>query len=242
MLDKIFGIIGLIFGIVGIYLTIKSIRKKRPLYVIQNANLINNQQKINKPLKLLYNDYVIDNMTITNIVFWNAGNDTLSSQDLPLNSKLYFMIGQESVIIDFNILNQTIDTNGTTLRKVEKNKLQIDFDYYDSKQGFILQIFHTEKNFEAISLHGIFKGALSLKRTKSNSDKDLKGIIGVFILACFGISSLSLNFLNNIPIYKYFLYSALIILMLYILIIATKELVSILRDGIPKSLADFNKL
>ena len=242
MFENIVGIIGLLLGILGIYIAIIAIRKKRPLYVIRNINLINKTQKLNKPLKILYNDNIIDNIIITNIVFWNAGNDTISSQDLPENSKLCFLIGQDSVIIDSNIIKQSIDSNGTIMCSPQKNRLNINFDYYDSKQGFILQIFHTEQNFEKISLQGIFKGAASLKKTESNFDKSITSIVFSFVLTGYCISYFTLRFFENLSIFKIFTFSAAIIFLFYLLFRATKEIISIIRDGIPKSLAEFRKL
>jgi|LakMenE18May11ns_1017448.scaffolds.fasta_scaffold9412545_2 uncharacterized alkaline shock family protein YloU len=84
-LDTLLGITGVILGALGLAAAYvfyrKSIRAKEPMYAMRSENLIRDNISTMTGLKILYNNINIDNLTRTNVAFWNRGAETIDSRD-----------------------------------------------------------------------------------------------------------------------------------------------------------------
>jgi hypothetical protein len=209
--------------------------------VIRNTRLINESDKKNRPIKVLYNDIVIDNITISNVIFWNGGNDTIVTTDLPNNTQLAFSIADYEEILDFTLLEQSVYANGVNLIKSGNSKLIIDFDYFDSKEAFVVQIIHTEKIFKNISFYGIFKGSPSIKETKPTSEKNIAALAFLFPLSLLLFLDYSQRKSTNFTTLSIAIYTIIILLMVFLLFFGYKQLMALITESMPKKLSKFIK-
>jgi len=126
-------------------------------------------QKINGlTIKYLNND--IKTLIVENIVFWNNGNEPIRHNDIPENEKFSILVSDEKYnIYNASIIYTTNLSNNISINLSENGKeLNIDFEYMDKHDGFILQIFHdgtdlTNINGSIIGFGKIRKGFSSLK-------------------------------------------------------------------------------
>lgn len=155
-----FGIIGLIVGIVGIALSIKSKKERKPRYCIRSFNLVNDLVSKVESLKIFYSDAEIKNVTISKLIFWNDGRETIESSDITVIEPLLIEPKESVQILDAKIVHSKESSNGFTLKKVEgKQSFQLNFDYVDKGEGIIIQIIHTGTSSNDIKINGKIKGA-----------------------------------------------------------------------------------
>ena len=109
-LNYALGIIGLILAVVGIVLSLKSIRKKEFVYSIKSNNLISGSISKLSNLVILYNTNQIENLTVSKILFYNRGSETIHQQDIKTINPL--MISSETCkILDASVLQVNHPSN-----------------------------------------------------------------------------------------------------------------------------------
>ena len=81
-LNYALGIIGLVLGIIGIVLSVRSVKKKEPVYSIRSNNLISGSVSTLSNLLISYKNQKIENLTVSKILFYNRGSETLRRHDI----------------------------------------------------------------------------------------------------------------------------------------------------------------
>jgi len=72
-------LLGIIFAFV---FYIKSRRSKKPFYSLKSVNIIRDFSSVLSDLEIKYQNESVKNLTITKIVFWNGGNETIRNNDI----------------------------------------------------------------------------------------------------------------------------------------------------------------
>src|SRR6266498_2492258 len=161
-IDTILGITGTILGVLGLIFGYifyrKSLRVKEPYYSIWSNNLIQDSIANMSGLEVIYKGHKVDNLTVSKVLFWNDGYDTIESEDIvstdPLRIDSVSQILDGTVIKANNPSNQIIATvaaNGASVH--------IAFDYLDKNDGAIIQVVHTGKSSSDLTLKGKLKGS-----------------------------------------------------------------------------------
>lgn len=155
---------------------IKSYKDKQPRYSINSNNLITNfERKVDK-LQIFYDDQEIKNLTISNVLFWNAGRETINRDDIVQSEPIRIHLKDSKEILDKNIAAITDSTNqfNVSLSKDRKN-LILDFEYLDKNDGAAIQIFHTGNSSDDIEILGKIKGS-TIKPNSSKKNDFIKFI------------------------------------------------------------------
>ena len=91
-IDPILGLIGSFFGMVGLmagYIFYrKSLKVRSPLFVIKSNNLIQDNITSISSLGITYNGIKVQNLTVTNLIFWNSGSEIIDRNDLVIANPL----------------------------------------------------------------------------------------------------------------------------------------------------------
>lgn len=149
--------IGLVLSIIGIILQIKSNKKKEIVFSIRSNNLISSSSSGIENLTVLYKDYEVENLTVSKVVFYNRGNETISQQDLMTIDP--FSIKSTGNILDARLIKVNYPPNNINLQyKTNEKIVYIDFDYLDQNQGAIIQIIHTGIFSDNLQVEGSIKG------------------------------------------------------------------------------------
>jgi hypothetical protein len=148
-ISVIIGLIGIIFAII---FYIKSRKRKELCWIIISNNLIQESRNTIQSLSIRYKSKLISNLTVSKILFWNRGNETIYKCDLETINPL-------KIICKNNILtSEVIHKNNPSdnIRIItEKHKLSIiKFDYLNPRDGFILQVIHDGVSSNDITLQG----------------------------------------------------------------------------------------
>lgn len=159
-------VIGAIFFILSLipayYFYVKSIRNKEPVCSIKSNNLISGSVSTLDKLLIEYNNQRIQNLTVSKILFYNRGSETISKQDIQTINPL--IISSDTCnIMDASLLQANYPSNNFSVtRKIETEDVFIDFDYIDKNQGAVIQIIHTGLSSEDLNINGDIKGVQKL--------------------------------------------------------------------------------
>jgi hypothetical protein len=207
LLSVTIGVIGLILAIVFYF---KSKRVKKPFYSKVSINLLKRELKRIGNIEVKYLNQSVDDFTITKLVFWNGGHDTINKSDVPENSLLKIEPQQEIIIYGAELLYQTDKSNDfNIIHDKENNTVLIDFDYMDFNQGGIIKILHSGDSSSNLNLIGKIKGVGNIKyipdeRLDTTSSFYIGKVVFFLIGAIFiglAVYSVIAKFLNGIFIF-----------------------------------------
>lgn len=150
-------IVGLIGVILAIYFFVKSKKIKKKNYQLNSFNLIHESVSDLPDLEVKYKGNEVNNLTITKIVIWNSGNQTVNKQDI-VDLDPIRIYGSEGVeIFDIEIIHVVESSNDYKLTP-KGDYWKLDFDYVDPDQGCVLVIYHSGKKSNDILISGKLKG------------------------------------------------------------------------------------
>jgi len=163
----------LILAVLGIFFTayfyFRSRKSKAPTYTVRTINLVRDNLSKISTLDILYSGKKINNLSISKIALWNDGQETINSTDIAPLKPLIIIINNEYDILDVGILFQKNDANNFNINISEdKKSVDITFDYFDNKEGMVLQIFHTGNYSEDIRIEGKIKSVKNINRRDFN--------------------------------------------------------------------------
>ena len=192
--SNIFPIISILIGMTGITLAIifrrKSIRVKKPTYLIKTKNVFE-KPAIDK-LRIMYGRKKVENLCVTKVLFMNEGAIPIENHDIHSKYPIQIKFNNKVEIYDYLILSQTREANNFRLENINQS-IQITFDYLNKYDAGIFQILHSplqDKNIE-LKLFGEIKGIDEIELT---NEGNYSGLIRFLI-------SLAVLFLGFVMIY-----------------------------------------
>jgi hypothetical protein len=137
------GWVGILIGfLIAVIFYKLSNRKPIPSYQKHSLNIIKkNEIELSNNIKILYDNKEIENLTKTQVVFWNNGSDTLKIEDLVKDDPLLFEFSKNSIILSSKIIKHSRDINKVTITTSSKDKniAHFSFDFLDTKDGVIFE-------------------------------------------------------------------------------------------------------
>ncbi len=159
---SISGVLISVFSVIlAVYFYRKSRVLKRPFCIISNRNVIDSSINKTSGLEVKYKGIDVSNLSVSSIVFWNAGSNTIRGEDIP--QKTPFEITTNNGAVIYNVENRFVkrDSNAIefTLSKGDSKKVDIKFDFLDRNDGFILDVVHSGASAKALNLEATFIGS-----------------------------------------------------------------------------------
>lgn len=161
--DSWFALLSFLIAIIGVIMAIffyyRSKKVKSPCYAIESINVVKDLESKIDSLEVLYDGKPVKNLTVTRIAFWNAGKDTINSEDIPTAKPLIVSIEGGGKILDAKIL-KTINPINLLSISTSDDQLSsnIKFEYLDKGDGAIFQFIHTDINDKNMVVDGLIKG------------------------------------------------------------------------------------
>ncbi len=149
-------IIAIVIGfLISLYFFRKSLRNKKPCWAIRSNNLVDG----------FSNKHEVETLTISRVIFWNDGAETINRTDLETTNRLRIIPEDNVVILDAKLLVRNNDSSQFVAQLEEKdNCAYINFDYLDEKQGGVLQVVHTGNSSLDVQIVGNIKGVKALRQ------------------------------------------------------------------------------
>jgi hypothetical protein len=180
-LNIIFGVVGTLVGIYGIVLTIRGIKKKEPVYEIESVNVFSDYSSKYKNLTVSYKGEKVENFTVSKVLFFNKGAETLHGDDIRTRNQLRIEAYQGD-ILDATVLQAN---NGSSDFKVTfvNAMVMIDFDYLNQNQGAVIEVIHTGLLSTDIGVVGDIKGVQRIKNLSETANRNSYIVTIMLIIA-----------------------------------------------------------
>ena len=270
--SPIIGLAGPILAVFSIILAIifyrRSQRFKEPSWAIKNLVLIEGYSTKISDLEVTFKDQRIENLSVSRIVFWNEGKETIDSKDIAQANPLRISTIDKVNILDAKVIANNNPSSQFDVLDDEKVAL-LKFDYLDHKQGGILQLVHTGNKSTDLILEGDIKGAklprkvgfpiftgfsstlpfsLIIKKGTAPS-KIRRGLLLFFIFAYIFALTMIAFFIFPPPIYENAsdlpvvktIFELLLIFILFILTLVVSYGIRLFRKRIPRGLEIFDE-
>src|SRR6266545_2886551 len=108
-IDTILGIVGTVLGVIGLitgyYFYRKSLRNKEPYVSFKENNLIQGYISKFEGLEVLYRGHKVETLTVSKIIFWNGGAETIHRSDITTTDPIRVVGTNDDVkILDVKIV------------------------------------------------------------------------------------------------------------------------------------------
>ena len=174
---NVIGVIGIVLAVIGLYLSFKGWKRKRPTYVIRSNNIFSELEHTIPDVEVKFPGYgsPVKALTITKFAFWNAGTETINRQDIVKDNPLSLRAKSGVTILSVTVIDRTIPFNKLECGlNRERTEATITFDYLDHNEGALIQIFHSGTGNDDIQLEGTIKGARSIRRRSLGTPRSKK--------------------------------------------------------------------
>ncbi|HEV2805147.1 MAG TPA: hypothetical protein VGW57_09480 [Chthoniobacterales bacterium] len=157
------GVVGILIGVaVAYYFYRIGLRVKEPCFSMRSNNLIEGYSSRLTGLKVLFGDEGVETLTVTRLLFWNAGAETIDRNDIAPTNPLRIEADTVS-LLEARVLSRSSDSNSFSCSVPEEKKRSLlTFDYLDRDQGAVIQVVHTGTSSSDLRVLGDIKGAPKL--------------------------------------------------------------------------------
>ena len=177
-INSLIGVIGVGIGLTGLgvalYFFFASKRDPKPVYQYWSRRILGkDEDNLPKDVSVKFKGIEVIRLNRTTIIFWNDGTKVLNGSDIVKADPLIISYPEGSKILSCQILRQTKEANGFSLKLMpdKPNVLLIDFEYLDPKGGVTCEIVHDtqEHDPEVLgSIKGIPSGFKALGEVRSH--------------------------------------------------------------------------
>jgi hypothetical protein len=113
---------------------------------------------------MLYGGQPVKNLTVTKLLFWNAGRETITGADVARADPLGIHVS-DCEILDAKILRAKNPVNCFKLDWAgDPSFAELRFDYVDRDEGVVIQVLHTAKTGRDVRLVGTVMGVGAPRR------------------------------------------------------------------------------
>jgi len=144
--NEALAIILFILGILFSYYLYRQTNIKRQLIFFLGVNSIfefksNGDTKV----ELSYKEQNVDFLCESYLGVYNIGKKVIRYDDIPKNNNIFISINNKYKFYDAIILNETRTSICSKITSVSENKIKLEFDYLDFKDGFLIKLVHNCK-------------------------------------------------------------------------------------------------
>ncbi|NTW88945.1 MAG: hypothetical protein HGB26_07465 [Desulfobulbaceae bacterium] len=154
---------GFVLGLIGLissYIFYKlSIRAKEPSWGVRSINLIRSRTARIENLEIKFLGHDIENLTVSRVLFWNEGAETIDTTDITMANPVKLVFGGNTKVLDARVYAVNNSANQFKARIDEQdNVVFLEFAYLDRKNGAVIQVIHTGTSSEDVQILGDIKG------------------------------------------------------------------------------------
>jgi hypothetical protein len=163
-ISLILGIVGIAIGtLVSYYFYRRSLKEKAPYWAITSNNLVEGFSSKIHDLQASYEGKRVQNLTISRVLFWNDGAETIKRDDIETINHVRISPKNDILLLDAKVLASNNNSSQFTVQIAENdNCIYLNFDYLDEKQGAVIQIIHTGTSSQDLEVIGDIKGAKNI--------------------------------------------------------------------------------
>jgi hypothetical protein len=166
----------LALAVLGVLLAVvfyfRSQKNKTPCFENSSNTIVEGLHRSLEGIEVHYKGIAQERITISKVVFWNAGRDTIDGHDLVQRDPLRIICPTDVEILDIQIVSDNAELNsiqlGESIESDDDRSYPITFEYLDHEEYFIVQLIHTGDASEKFDVEGKIKGVKSINRVSGN--------------------------------------------------------------------------
>jgi hypothetical protein len=158
------GWVGALIGIVGLVVALETYRRsrQRAIFAYQQRGLRllgHNKAQLPPEVSVIYSGKPIPRLTKSTVVIWNAGERTISGDDIVSSDPLTISILPNEEILSCEVVKKSREVNSVRVNRDLKSpsKFFLRFEFLDRRDGCTLEILHTGKS-RHVGIFGTIKG------------------------------------------------------------------------------------
>lgn len=152
----VIGVIGLVLGLYGLYVTFRFKREKRPLYLTSSYEVISTSHSVDG-LQITLQGVVVSSLTVTRMSFWNAGRETMHRSDIAASDPIRIVALRPGItILGAKLAHVCRPVNDVSI-SATADAVAIEFDFLDRGDGCVVDLYHSSPS--GFSVIGTLKGA-----------------------------------------------------------------------------------
>jgi len=167
-------IISIFTGLVSCFLSIIFpvflAKKQKPKYAVKNQTIITNSESKFEGLEVLFYKKPIENLTLTRLYFWNAGNKSIRKRDTLIATPISLSIPKNIDIYKIEYISTKDLSKTLEMKENSQSGYEFSFDAMQKHDGVCFKILHSGKEDCPISIDGKLDGQIKIE--KSNNDPD----------------------------------------------------------------------
>jgi hypothetical protein len=143
-------------------------RVKKPVWSVRTTNLVTDRSARLPLLSVLYEGKSVQNLSISRVLFWNSGQDTIRQSDIASTDPLRIRIQGGAQLLDIQVLEVNCEANQVSVqRNADDKSALLNFEFLDPGQGAVFQLVHSGTKSEDIVVTGILQGAGKPRRRET---------------------------------------------------------------------------
>lgn len=174
--DPLVNIGSLALAVLSILLAVvfyfRSQKNKTPCFESSNNTIVEGLHRSLDGLEVHYKGVSQERITISKVVFWNGGRDTIDGSDLVQKDPLRILCPSDIDILDVQIVSDNAQLNsiqlGEPIETDEGVSYPISFEYLDHEEYFVVQLIHNGNSSEEFIVEGKIKGVKSINRVSDS--------------------------------------------------------------------------
>lgn len=198
-LSDMISIISILISVIVYFL---SINKSTPLYLMKNKVLIPKEFSLLKELSIKYGNKEIKSITSTKVAIWNKGRKSLERSDMSTIERLKIEPRENVRILDYQLITESSKVNNVKF-SLKEGVLYIDFEYFNKKQGIVINVIHTGVQEDSLKVKGEFKNTGIIRNgkryekwlPKNDNKKEYILIFSLLFIMIMGQINMSFHYL-----------------------------------------------
>jgi hypothetical protein len=145
----------------AIYFYLRSKKEKKPNIRMKSFNIFGESiaRILPDTIEVTYWGDPIQNLTVTNIAFWNAGKEPIRWEDVAEQETLEIFPRNEFQILSASIIQANNDAANVQFVDANEDEVVFKFDFLEQDDGAVFQIFHTGQKDSDLTIRGKIIGA-----------------------------------------------------------------------------------
>jgi hypothetical protein len=129
----------------AIYFGIKGRRFKGLGYCLKSTSFVRDYQSKIPELELLYKGKKVRNVTLTRLVVWNVGTETIHQTDIAKADPLRIKVSSPVTMLNWEMVPPLREPNVPKLlaSHAHDRDLELSFDFLDKNDGIVIDLLHT---------------------------------------------------------------------------------------------------
>jgi hypothetical protein len=152
-------LLAIILAIVGwgvaAFFALRSTKKRKPVWAYRTTPILGINSKTPAELKLVFNGRSVDDVYRTEVIFFNAGNQTIEASDVRKQVTLAFKNAKILREPNINASDAATEFSAAWSASAERSELKLGFKCLDHNDGAVLEVIHDGKG--KVSCDGMIK-------------------------------------------------------------------------------------